>query len=151
MKVAAKPCKHRGCPHYIRDGLHHVDCKTPDVDLAKAGKRQAASSKMYDDRRGSSAKRGYGGKWQRQRAQYLKDNPLCKFCEVLGFVTAADVIDHVRPHKGNERLFRSYSNWQSLCFHHHNSDKQRIEAKWFKGLVPDEALKGIGVKLSTPI
>lgn len=42
-------------------------------------------------------------------------------------VTAAQVVDHVVPHRGNQALFWDRANWQPLCSSHHNRDKQRIE------------------------
>ena len=54
-------------------------------------------------------------------------NPLCVMCTAQGRVTAAQVVDHITPHKGNEELFWDESNWQSLCATHHSSDKQLIE------------------------
>ena len=82
----------------------------------------------YDDRRGSAAERGYGYRWQQARIRYLAANPLCVMCSGQGKVVAAEVVDHIKPHKGNQALFWSAGNWQSLCKRHHDSDKQLIEA-----------------------
>ncbi|MGL1919937.1 MAG: HNH endonuclease [Hyphomicrobiales bacterium] len=150
MRAAPKKCKKRGCPHMIRDCVHSPFCKTPDVDLSAIGNTQSVASKLYDGKRGSSAKRGYGGKWQRERLLWLADNPLCLFCELIGLVTSANVIDHIKPHKGDKKKFWKRSNWQPLCKHHHDKDKFKIETAWAKGLKPDEALIGIGVEISNP-
>ena len=48
-------------------------------------------------------------------------------CEVEGHVTAATVVDHIIPHRGDENLFWERDNWQSLCKLHHDSDKQVFE------------------------
>ena len=46
-------------------------------------------------------------------------------CEAQGRVTAATVVDHIIPHKGDPVLmWDSEHNWQSLCDPHHNRDKQ---------------------------
>jgi 5-methylcytosine-specific restriction enzyme A len=29
-------------------------------------------------------------------------------------------VDHIIPHKGNQKLFWDTKNWQSLCEMHHN-------------------------------
>jgi hypothetical protein len=42
-------------------------------------------------------------------------------------ITPATVVDHRRPHHGDQALFWAESNWQSLCARHHNSDKQVYE------------------------
>lgn len=75
----------------------------------------------------TSTQRGYGSKWQKARATYLREHPLCAMCQREGMVVEASVVDHVTPHKGDEKLFWSRSNWQSLCKKHHDSDKQMLE------------------------
>src|SRR5690242_18905492 len=71
--------------------------------------------------------RGYNYRWQQARLRFLQHNPLCVMCERDGLVTAADVVDHVTPHRGDQALFWDEANWQALCAHHHSSDKQREE------------------------
>ena len=39
----------------------------------------------------------------------------------------ASIVDHIKPHKGDQRLFWGPSNHQSLCQPHHYSTKQREE------------------------
>ena len=40
----------------------------------------------------------------------------------------ANVVDHIIPHKGDERLFwDADNNWQSLCEECHNSTKRKME------------------------
>ncbi len=94
----------------------------------------------YDQRRGSAASRGYDSKWERERHAYLLENPLCLGCAAVGRFEAAFVVDHIRPHKGDQKLFWSRSNWQACCKWHHDTVKQRIEAQWVRGLVNDAAL-----------
>lgn len=69
----------------------------------------------------------YNARWQKARATFLKRNPLCAFCKEQGKVTAATVVDHITPHKGDSSLFWDSSNWQPLCKTHHDSTKQRQE------------------------
>ncbi|MCP4304674.1 MAG: HNH endonuclease [bacterium] len=82
---------------------------------------------MTKNRRKSSAQRGYGYRWQRARALYLRSHPLCVECKRQGRVGQAQVVDHRRPHRGDDALFWDQTNWQSLCKHHHDADKQRKE------------------------
>jgi 5-methylcytosine-specific restriction enzyme A len=79
--------------------------------------------------RKGSAERGYNFAWQKARLLFLKRNPLCAFCAAQGRVGAASVVDHIVPHKGDDRLFWDESNWQPLCVAHHSSDKQRMERR----------------------
>ena len=66
-------------------------------------------------------------RWQRLREQQLSIQPLCEFCLITEEVTAAEVVDHKKSHKGDERAFFDPSNLQSLCKHHHDSAKQMID------------------------
>ena len=77
--------------------------------------------------RQTSAQRGYGYRWQQARARHLKASPLCVMCERQGRIKAADVVDHIIPHRGDQSLFWDETNWQSLCRWHHDSVKQRQE------------------------
>lgn len=51
-------------------------------------------------------------------------------CLEKGIVMAANVADHIEPHRGNYQLF-FYGRLQSLCHAHHNSTKQQIETHGF--------------------
>ena len=73
------------------------------------------------EQRDSAAARGYDYRWQKARKNYLAANPLCTECQWYGFVTPAYVVDHKRPHKGNQRLFWDQDNWQPLCEKCHNT------------------------------
>lgn len=76
-----------------------------------------------------TAERGYGARWQRERAAFLQrpENVLCCMCKAEGRVTAAQVIDHKVPHRGDQLLMWDHTNWQALCKTHHSSDKQMAE------------------------
>ena len=54
--------------------------------------------------RGNASERGYDGKWRSARALFLKKNPLCVKCREEGKLTAATVVDHVIPHRGDLAL-----------------------------------------------
>lgn len=77
--------------------------------------------------KGTTAQRGYGGRWQRERLLFLAQHPLCRMCAQQGRAEPATVVDHIIPHRGNYRLMWSRSNWQPLCKRHHDSDKQAID------------------------
>ena len=64
--------------------------------------------------------RGYGAKWQRERRKFLESNPFCVKCYEEGHITMATVVDHIVPHRGDQKLFWDRGNWQPLCEHHHN-------------------------------
>ena len=76
----------------------------------------------------TSGQRGYTYAWQKASKAYLREQPLCVMCEAKGRVTAATLVDHIAPHRGDMELFWDRSNWQPLCAPCHSSDKQREEA-----------------------
>jgi 5-methylcytosine-specific restriction protein A len=69
----------------------------------------------------------YDRQWRKQRVYFLQRHPLCVMCQSEGRVNQATVVDHIEPHKGDERLFWDINNWQSLCKRHHDSDKRKME------------------------
>jgi 5-methylcytosine-specific restriction protein A len=77
--------------------------------------------------RPSARERGYNHRWDKARATFLRHHPLCRMCERESRVTAATVVDHVVPHRGDQVLFWDTGNWQPLCKQHHDSTKQRDE------------------------
>lgn len=82
---------------------------------------------MVGDTRESSARRGYDSRWKRARLGFLAKHPLCMECARFNHVTAATVVDHKVPHRGDMALFWDKSNWQSLCKSCHDRHKQRLE------------------------
>lgn len=102
----AKPCSKGGCGA---------------LTFARFCDRHAKEYRQQSDqRRGSAASRGYGRRWQKARAEFLADNPLCVRCRAKHRVTAATVVDHIVPHKGDQDLFWNRANWQALCKAHHD-------------------------------
>ena len=77
----------------------------------------------------SSSKRGYGHKWRKARERFLAEHPLCVYCQREGRVTAANVVDHIKQHRGDKALFWDKTNWMSLCKFHHDSTKQKEESR----------------------
>jgi len=88
----------------------------------KTFKTKSAGAKRFkpggDDswRQGkTTAERGYGGKWQRARKRFLSENPFCKEHLKKGRHILARIVDHIKPHRGNDELFWDETNWQGLC------------------------------------
>ena len=65
--------------------------------------------------RGGADARGYDARWRRERKDFLERNPLCAECRRAGKLTPATVVDHIVPHRGDQRLFWDKTNWQPLC------------------------------------
>lgn len=95
--------------------------------------------------RAKTAERGYGSKWQRERLAFLTqpENQFCVKCQARGLLNPGTmrmdgtaetnprrfglVVDHIVPHRGDQHLFWSKSNWQPLCHDDHDIVKQREE------------------------
>ena len=86
-----KPCRHPGCAK-LTDGRYCEEHISLHPEVIR-----------------SAAKRGYGSK------AYLREHPLCEICKRNGKYVQAAVVDHVKPHRGDSKLFWDKSNWQSLC------------------------------------
>ncbi|TVO75127.1 HNH endonuclease signature motif containing protein [Sedimenticola selenatireducens] len=69
----------------------------------------------------------YNYRWQKERAKYLEEHPLCVTHKAQGKVVPSAVVDHINPHRGNLELFWDKSNWQALCKQCHDRHKQRLE------------------------
>jgi hypothetical protein len=79
--------------------------------------------------------RGYDRRWERAAAQFRWKNPYCLGCLAIGVKRKAVVVDHVVPHKGDQRLFWRVENWQSCCVWHHSSVKLELERRYAVGQI----------------
>jgi 5-methylcytosine-specific restriction protein A len=94
------------------------------------GAQSAAVVKAELERqRPSAARRGYGPRWRRARAAYLRRHPLCVSCAAAGRLEPATVVDHVVPHRGDAVLFWNKRNWAALCKPCHDAKTAR-EGRW---------------------
>lgn len=95
-------------------------------------------AKQYDRIRGTAASRGYGSRWARYRAKFLRDNPLCgdrpwgaqetkdSECAAAGLYVAASVVDHIVPVTGpDDPTFYEPQAHQALCKSCHDKKRQR--------------------------
>ena len=82
-----------------------------------------------DQARGTAAERGYNYRWQKYAHAFLADNPLCVSCKEANHIQVAQCVDHIVPHRGDERLFWDQSNHQALCLSCHGvkSAKERLD------------------------
>ncbi|GLK68098.1 HNH endonuclease signature motif containing protein [Hansschlegelia plantiphila] len=88
----------------------------------------------------TARKRGYGAKWERARLGFLRDHPFCVACASENRRRLATVVDHKRPHRGDQRLFWDPTNWQALCAEHHDRDKQQAETWGYSNRVGPDGL-----------
>ena len=105
-RKSPKPCKVPGCPEITRHPSGFCD--------DHEGYRRAIKAE-YDRHRSSAAIRGYDRKWRNYRKTFLSVFPLCMECKQQNKITEATEVDHIKPHKGDRRLFWDLDNHQALC------------------------------------
>lgn len=105
-------------------GIKHM-AKRPPVHKPAWLKDKKEERKQYDSKRGTRTERGYNNQWGRARKGWLNVNPLCVAHLAEGRVVAGEVVDHIVPHKGDNKLFWDKTNWQTLCIPCHNSKTAR--------------------------
>ena len=98
------PCRHPGCAELVPYGTKYCDRHKP----------------LHPEEVRSAGSRGYTRAWQRARKEYLAAHPLCVMCMAEGKYRKATVVDHIKPHRGDEKLFWDRDNWQALCKMHHD-------------------------------
>lgn len=111
------PCRHPDCPELTEGRFckHHQQKYSREYNREQ---RPEYSRKLYRSSR-----------WRRLRRRFLQENPLCVECKKVGRLTAATVVDHIIPHKGDEKLFWDEDNLQALCKSCHDR-KTAAEGRW---------------------
>lgn len=77
--------------------------------------------KIMDANRPNANARGYNHEWQLYAAKFLKAHPYC--ADPYGRHTSrvqANLVDHIKPHRGSQALFWDVTNHQALCTACHN-------------------------------
>jgi 5-methylcytosine-specific restriction endonuclease McrA len=108
--------------------------------------RQEAN-RTYDARRGSARERGYTSRWDKAAKGHLASSPLCRYCALVDQTTAAELVDHLYPHKGDQVLFWNSRYWISSCRPCHDTFKQRTER--LGGLALDNLARRLGLPTIT--
>ena len=114
-----KPCKKVGCNNLTNSASGYCPEHEKEVHL------------KYDRERGSSAARGYDARWRRYRKYFLAQHPLCARCGGL-----AEVVDHIRPHKGDKVLFWDPNNHQALCKRCHDRKTYAEDGGFGRKILP---------------
>lgn len=112
-RAALRPCTYPGCG---------VLCE------GRCPAHKYVERKEHDARRGTAAQRGYGSRWQKASKAWLRVHPLCACPECdegRKHVTAAVLVDHRIPHRGDMKLFWDSNNWQSMAKACHDAKTAR--------------------------
>lgn len=108
------PCKHPSCPELVPSGAKYCE------------KHKA----MHSEEIQSTAGRRYGSAWRKASKQFLQVYPMCEKCKQQGKYVRATVVDHVVPHRGDEKLFWDRGgHWQPFCKKHHDQKTGSFDSK----------------------
>ncbi len=103
---APRLCGHQGCPNLIQVGQGYCPA-------------HKAVHKTDYQRRDPITNRIYGSvRWKKFRKMYLARNPLCVNYDDCH--NAATVVDHIKPHRGDEDLLWDEANLNPMCRGCHN-------------------------------
>lgn len=100
----------------------------PRLTMPKFGLPKPLAKRTNTGRhRISPRARGYDAYWDRLARAHKQAFPFCAFCQQLGRDTLTEVTDHILPAYEFPDLRYAWENLQSLCSHHHDTTKQRLE------------------------
>lgn len=119
-----KPCAWPGCSVLTR-GVSHCATHKPLADERRAEQLKRAH-KQYNKRRDESDEFYKTTRWTRFRTYYLRMHPLCVECERHDRVTAAVILDHIKPYKTHPHLGLDWHNVRPLCRPCHNRIGERV-------------------------
>lgn len=128
-----RPCAHAGCQAWAIPGgsyceKHQAEWEArQEAEKAKREEARREAERERNRRRGTAAQRGYDSAWVRARKAYIIRHPLCAICGA----PATDV-DHIRPHKGDKKIFWDSTNWQPLCHSCHAKKTYEENAERFR-------------------
>lgn len=92
------PCRHPGCAELVEPGTKYCE----------------KHKTLHPEEVRSAGKHGYNRRWQKASKAYLESHPLCVRCMKEGRYVKATV-DHIVPHRGDQKLFWDQANLQALC------------------------------------
>lgn len=100
--------------------------KLPPIIRTQSGD-ETQRSRFRDDTQ--AHRRWYKtSRWQKLRWSVLvRDLFTCQMCKRVEADTSQLVGDHIKPHRGDERMFWDEGNIQCVCKQCHDSEKQRFE------------------------
>lgn len=111
-----KPCKYPGCPE-LTEGNY---CEAHQKEMGNETRQRDRPYKhLYKTKH-----------WQQLRQQVLNHQPLCVACLKAKRITPATVVDHIKPHKGDEKLFYDMNNLQPLCKSCHDRKTAKEDGRW---------------------
>ncbi len=94
------------------------------------------------DRRPSARERGYTSQWDKASKAFLREHPLCHYCQLIGLLKPAECVDHKQPHKGDYGMMWDADNWASACLYHNSTKRDTAYDVFVRGLLSSYAVAG---------
>ena len=100
--MALRYCSQPGCPTLVPNGRCPVHTREQRVVTS----RFQVGATRYDSAR-----------WRRTARAFRATHPFCVNAERgdPGCTLVTEELDHIEPHRGDERLFWNPENWQPMC------------------------------------
>lgn len=113
-------CAHRGCTEWATHGSYCQKHYEQFLERQKEKKKKKFQTwqeykKQTGYERPPEQKLYNCKRWRKTSQLYLIQHPVCEICG-----RPATDVDHIVPHKGDERLFWLITNFQALCRDCHN-------------------------------
>ena len=113
-------CAHRGCTEWATHGSYCQKHYEQFLERQKEKKKKKFQTwqeykKQTGYERPPEQKLYNCKRWRKTSQLYLIQHPVCEICG-----RPATDVDHIVPHKGDERLFWLVTNFQALCRDCHN-------------------------------
>lgn len=107
-----KMCIAPGCDDLAEVGGN----RCPDHQAERLAQSRAAKARAKETVGARAGGHLYHSvRWRKERRDHLARHPLCIECQADGLVIVATEVDHIKPHRGDLKLFWQRANWQSLC------------------------------------
>jgi 5-methylcytosine-specific restriction protein A len=95
------------------------------VQSGRCAAHERQRNRAVDERRGNSSERGYDAAWQRFRAAYLAEHPLCVDCEPR--ISISTDVHHMKKVRDYPELRLDPDNCMALCHACHSARTKRGE------------------------
>lgn len=117
-----RPC--RNCRKATTEKGGYCETCKPKYEKQR---RQTETWRHVTGARGGTIDIYQSSRWKAERKAFLIGRPLCECdeCRSRNMVTAATVVHHVKPHRGDPELFWDWNNWSPRAKSCHDRETMR--------------------------
>lgn len=119
-------CGHMGCRIKVPMGTRYCDTHAPLHLTDRSGDQRYNRERKHDEVTNERLKFYRSKAWRVQRKYIMqRDHGLCRYCELVGQVTPAYLVDHIVPNEVAPELQLDETNLVASCKACHN-----VKTKW---------------------